>query len=148
MKPVRIQVIQLGKENFINEINKLFPHINPENIGKFHSQVRNYKEIIVDLESGEILQALTQMGWMLTPYYIEKIPTSDKIDDVMDAGFEPDRGFTPPQSQNKPKQPQFDDETVNKIIDKLGDVGLNNLKPDEVNYLQSYSKYLQDNDKK
>ena len=148
--PIRLEVMKLGKNDCMNEVQKLFPHVDIKIIENFYNQVKKFREVIIDVTTGEILLACSNMGWIVTPFLIKQIPNSK---DIKDADLEMlkneiliedniDDNQQSPYESHQQRQNQFDLEKVDSLLGKLSDVGLDNMLSHEMNYLKQYSEYL------
>lgn len=136
--PVRINLEDRTKQDFIADVLLCFPVVDHNQLGKFYEQVAPlYRVVLLDLNSGELLMGLTyNSGWIVCNHYLKHVPTPDKVSDDDDEAQTPNpQGF------------KLDQQVIDRLINKIGNEGYESLSVREQEYLKKTSKHLREGDK-
>jgi hypothetical protein len=146
MRPVRIDLSEYREyDNFARMVGDLFGLDNSDRIKSFYDDMYGrYLQIILDLNTGEIIQAYTTEGfWVLTKYYIDLTPTPEEIfngtKQVEPIGSST-KGFD--MTHLKEKQLQEAKALVEAILNKIEKEGAESLSNIELKYLKDNSHLL------
>ncbi len=151
MRPVRINLTEITEDKFLYMMLKYFPSVEESHVDwikQFYMEMsERYFQVILDLDSGEVIQAFLPDGtWALSKFYIDLVPTPDKLDEN---GFEKiddmkylDKEFNNINKLNKPKKKEIviDEKKIDKILDKISKNGRESLSIQEEQILKLYAK--------
>jgi hypothetical protein len=148
MRPIRVDLSEYREyDKFAKMIGDLFGLEDKERIKAFYDDMfGRYLQIILDLNSGEIMQAYTTEGyWIMTKYFIDLTPTPQDIYNGTKTSFDPipnnnATGFEP--SKLKQKQLNEAKMLVNAILKKIEEEGEESLTGLELKYLKDNSHLL------
>ncbi len=148
MRPVRVNLTDITEKRFIEIMMNYFPNSTKVSIRKFFRDVKKrYYQIILDLNSGEILQALIEDGiWVLSGYYLDSVPTIDLLDEEgfhleqnMEEMFDEEIEYIKPKPKKIVKSENIE-ERIDIILDKISKSGINTLTKEEVKILNKYKE--------
>lgn len=153
MRPVRINLVSITEKKFVKMMMKYFPSVeetHEEWMAQFYAEMaERYIQVILDLDSGEVIQAFLPDGtWALSKYYLDIIPTPEMLTSdgfpKPEKNFDYVKGLKPKKVTKKEEQKDdeivLDEKTIDKILDKISKSGKESLSDRENKMLELYVK--------
>jgi hypothetical protein len=148
MRPLRIDMKEYREfEKFSKVVADIFGINDETRIKAFYDDMfGRYLQIILDMDTGEVVQAFTTEGyWVLTKQYLDMVTTPKDLYE----GKTPSYNFMPPVQNNsqvniaaKQKEVEETKAKIEAILQKIETEGEESLTRKELKYLKGNSNLI------